>query len=270
MTNSKKRVLIFIAGLAVGEPLGGAERFGADLACALRETACEPILCAFWRRGVSSECRWVEYLTKKDVEVFFAADWPGQFSIPHYVRGLKNITNYLQDRPVDVIHSNFQVGSVSALLLKKKLKAQAVVRTAHLPPNREWGMRLSGMICRQIFTKCLFPLLYDAEVGVSQAIVDSLNQRLASRLTGRYALFIPNGINPSQFQRVIDRYAKRLEFGISNDELIVGSVGRLTDQKGYSFLIDAASHVINCLPNVKFIIIGEGEQGSRLRNRAKA
>ncbi|MEM4723799.1 MAG: glycosyltransferase family 4 protein [Candidatus Hadarchaeum sp.] len=249
--------------------MGGAERFGADLACALKGITWDPILCAFWRRNVFPERHWVEYLTKKDVEVFFAADWPGQFSISHYAKGIGNIVSYIQGRPIDVIHSNFQVGSLSALLLKKKLKAKAIIRTAHLSPNREWGTSLSGMICRQIFTKWIFPIFYDTEVGVSQAIMASLDQRLASQLVGRHASFIPNGINPNKFQMTTGRSAKRLEFGLSNDELVVGSVGRLTNQKGYSFLIDAAYYVTKRLPNTKFIIVGDGDQEFRLHNQAE-
>jgi glycosyltransferase involved in cell wall biosynthesis len=46
-------------------------------------------------------------------------------------------------------------------------------------------------------------------------------------------------------------------------------VGRLTKQKGYDLLIEAAAIAINKFPALYFIIIGDGEEASLLRNRAE-
>jgi len=264
----KIRVLTIISGLAIGEPLGGAERFGIELARSLNRDKFEPIVCAFWRRGVPSEHYWVDYLAKVGVEVFFAMDRGGGFNPSRYMEGLWNIGSYLQDRPVDVIHSHFQLGSVTALLLKRRLGAKALIRTAHGSVRWEWSNTLYGFLCRQVFTKWIFPLGYDAEAGVSQAVVSSLNQRPGVQITGKKALLIYNGICPERF-RVDINQSKRLELGLSQDDLVVGSVGRLSEQKGYAFLIEAALHALAELPNIKFVIIGDGELRASLELKVR-
>jgi len=47
------------------------------------------------------------------------------------------------------------------------------------------------------------------------------------------------------------------------------SVGSLTEQKGYKFLIEAAPLVISCLSSVKFIILGEGSERMSLEKQIK-
>ena len=266
---NKVRVLTLIAGLAIGDPLGGAERFGAELAAHLDQEIFTPIVCAFWRRNKESEKYWSEYLIQRGVEVFFAADWPGRFSVIKFIGALKNITLHFRHAPVAIIHSHFQVGSLAALILKRKLRVKALLRTAHLSPDREWGNGSIAAICRLVFTKFIFPLGFDLEVGVSQASVFALNRRLFARLLNRRALWIPNAISLSRFKSVRHQYIRQ-ELGIAPDELVVGSVGRLTEQKGYIYLVEAASKVISILPKAKFLIIGEGPLRGCLQEYAEA
>lgn len=263
----KIRVLNLTLGLAIGEPLGGAERFVIDLSSHLDKSRFEPIVCAFWRYGVPSEQYWAEYLTKRNVKVFFAEDWAGRYSVLRYVKGLMNIASYLRERPVDVIHSHFQMGSIAALLLKGVLGAKAIIRTAHA--GKEWGDTFLGFLCRQIFTKWIFPAVFDIEVGVSNAIAARLNQRPGVRIAGKKAVVIRNGIPLDRFISTGINQSKRLELGLSADDLVVGTIGRLRKEKGLSTLLEAAAIVNAQLPNVKFLIVGDGELRSSLCRQAE-
>jgi len=261
------RVLIIISGLAIGEPLGGAERFGIELARNLDLAQVEPIVCAFWRRGTPSEEHWLNYLTEAGIEVFFAADWESSLELSKYARGFENIAAYLRNRPVDVIHSHFQVGSIAAWLLRRTLGAKALIRTAHA--GKEWGDTFLGFLCRQVFIKWIFPFVFDIEVGVSRAKVSSLDRRPGARIGGKKALLFYNGISLDRFSRVGTRQDKRLEMGLLLDDPVVGSVGRLRKEKGYSIFLDSAVIVKAQIPNVKFIIIGDGEQRASLERQAE-
>jgi glycosyltransferase involved in cell wall biosynthesis len=59
--------------------------------------------------------------------------------------------------------------------------------------------------------------------------------------------------------RQIDRERVRKELGIGT-ELLVGSVGRLHQQKAYNIFIDAAKIVTQLRSDIKFILVGGGEQ----------
>jgi len=62
----------------------------------------------------------------------------------------------------------------------------------------------------------------------------------------------------------IDRSAVRAELGIQAEDVVVGSVGRLHRQKNYPFLIRMAKTIGAKLRNVRFVIIGDGEDRQSL------
>lgn len=62
--------------------------------------------------------------------------------------------------------------------------------------------------------------------------------------------------------------AARGELGIGQDELAIGTITRLHESKGNSYLVDAAARVVAARPGVRFVIVGEGPLGSDLEAQA--
>ncbi|MEM2294039.1 MAG: glycosyltransferase family 4 protein [Nitrososphaerota archaeon] len=262
----KLNILIIIAGLAIGEHFGGAEKAGAELACALNKKEFNPVVCAFWRRNARSEDDWIYRLDKAGVEVFFAAEH--RKNIVEYIKGIKRITCYLQNRGFDIIHSHFQLGSIAAILLKKTLGAKALIRTAHA--GKEWGDGPIAFLCRQVLTNWFFPFLFNVEIGVSKSIVDALDKRPGARIVGKKALLVYNAVPLDRFAfSVGNRNLARSEIGLPADSPVVGYVGRLRKEKGLTTLIDAAAIVHIHRPEVKFLIVGDGEMRDSLSERVR-
>jgi glycosyltransferase involved in cell wall biosynthesis len=65
-----------------------------------------------------------------------------------------------------------------------------------------------------------------------------------------------NGIETDKFLQPIDREIARKIFGIAPGELVFGNVGRLCEQKGHKFLLQAFAKVSGC---PRLMIIGDGE-----------
>jgi glycosyltransferase involved in cell wall biosynthesis len=96
---------------------------------------------------------------------------------------------------------------------------------------------------------------------------------------GVRAVLMAGGVDPSRIDVVhsgvppIDaglcpsREALRAEWGIGPDEIVIGSVGALTDHKGHRYLIEAARTVIEAFPGVRVLIFGEGELHRELQAR---
>ena len=63
---------------------------------------------------------------------------------------------------------------------------------------------------------------------------------------------------------MVNRDKSRAELEVGS-EFVVGSIGRLTMQKGYFAFLDAAKQIIQVRSDVKFVIIGGGEQEFLLR-----
>ena len=64
--------------------------------------------------------------------------------------------------------------------------------------------------------------------------------------------------------------AARHDLGVAPDEFLIGSVTRLHDSKGNSFLVDAAQRVLQQRPKTRFVVFGEGPLRPELEAQARA
>jgi len=81
-------------------------------------------------------------------------------------------------------------------------------------------------------------------------------------------VYIPNGVDASLYTQPVSRAALRAELGLSADALVIGSVGRLTYQKGFDVLLQALSQPE--LEPVHLLLAGAGEELERLRALARS
>jgi glycosyltransferase involved in cell wall biosynthesis len=78
---------------------------------------------------------------------------------------------------------------------------------------------------------------------------------------------IPNGIDPKQFDILVDSGDIRGELGIPKDALLLGSIGRLEYQKGYDILLNALA-ILN-REDIHLALIGTGSKEKVLRYQAQ-
>lgn len=263
----RARIVQIISGFAVEGPLGGIERFGIELSRNLDSALFEPILCGLWRYHTPYEKQWVDRLRKSGIEAFFAADWNEERPYQSFFSAWRGILEHLNNTSVDLIHSHCQFGDVAAILIARRLHPKAMLRTVH--NEKEWPKRPWR---RWLLTDAVYPLFFQQEVGVSQRVRDNLRHRLTARLLGRESLCIYNAIDLNRFRSSKAqgmREKKRQELRLPLEEPMVITVGRLTRQKGYVFLLQAASIVLQEIPSIRFVIVGEGELEEELRSTAE-
>ena len=86
------------------------------------------------------------------------------------------------------------------------------------------------------------------------------------------SLHLGNGIDLARFTPALageERVRKlRAELGIGEDELVVGTVGRMVREKGYHELFHAARIVRARIPNARFLVVGAGRPGQAGRHHA--
>lgn len=76
---------------------------------------------------------------------------------------------------------------------------------------------------------------------------------------------IVNGIDAGRFK--LRRKPKDAKRTAQDKSVIIGAVGRLHEQKGYAYLIEAAVELVKQLPNAEFRVIGEGNLRLELENQ---
>jgi len=70
---------------------------------------------------------------------------------------------------------------------------------------------------------------------------------------------IYSGMDVGQFVEPLrDPAVLRKELGIATDDIVVGKIARLFNLKGHEYLIEAAPAIVAAIPNVKFLLLGDG------------
>ena len=90
-------------------------------------------------------------------------------------------------------------------------------------------------------------------------------------LTGvrKKAVMVNNGIDCSQYEfNTKIRKEVRNEFEIKDEDFVIGHVGRFIPLKNQAFLIDVIAEVIQFLPSVKLIMVGEGDTLNHVKEYA--
>lgn len=258
------RVLHIVAGLDIGQTFGGAERSGVQLAMEMaRAGTANVTLCAFWQCSGATERFWLDALHKAGVSTHFASPSPPTRDFRATQKALSSIAQLAQ-QPFDAVHAHHEGGTLAALRLKRAGLAKAALRTVYVPTAREWGKGLGAWVMRLATTYLLFPLQLDAEVAVAPQFVASLNIRPIAALFQRKAYLIYNTsaeMKPAQAGPPLP---------IQHTDKVIGTLARLTEQKGLTFLIDAAPAVLTGEPKALFVIAGEGEDRTALEAQAAA
>ncbi|NJO16431.1 MAG: glycosyltransferase [Thioploca sp.] len=74
----------------------------------------------------------------------------------------------------------------------------------------------------------------------------------------KQVVYIPNGVNIKLDKSKYNRFKKREELGISNNTLVLGSIGRLRPQKGFYYLLESINLLSKEFSNLLLLIIGSG------------
>jgi glycosyltransferase involved in cell wall biosynthesis len=143
---------------------------------------------------------------------------------------------------------------------------------------------LCGVRCRYHHDQCNDAFRADSPAAV---FIDTLTNRLSTRILAvsrsveafnleverqprAKVTFLPNSVDLAEFQPA-DPAAKRAareRFGLPADAFLICGVGRLTPQKNFGLLIEAAQPLLG--PDVQLALFGSGPEEAELRRRAGA
>jgi glycosyltransferase involved in cell wall biosynthesis len=113
--------------------------------------------------------------------------------------------------------------------------------------------------------------LTDISIAVSRSTADFLVQ--ARQMPPDKVKTVYLGVPLEEFSRVRpadEIAAARVELGVAPGDFVAGTVTRLHDSKGNSFLVHAARLVLDQRPNARFVIVGEGPLRADLEQQARS
>jgi len=246
---------------------GGLTRFAVELGKGLDPDLFDVILVSlgFYHSQKGQEC--IDQLNAGGIRAYEATRWVENKPYRSFLQSIKTLSKEIARHPVDILHSHSEYTDVSAIILKLTNKIPYVIRTVHYGYQYEWRTKPMRRI---LLTNFFYPILFHTEIGVSQANTTRLNRRRIARLFRREAVCIHNAIPVESFTNLkINTQEKKISLGIPPSATVIGTVGRLADQKGYEYLIGAAQLVLQEYPQAFFLIIGDGPLADELKDMAR-
>lgn len=171
------------------------------------------------------------------------------------LRGLKGcvrLYRQLRAEKVDLLQTYDFYANAIGVVIGRLARVPVVVMSQRVVYVKRWRFWVDRVVSRWAH----------AVTAVSEAV-----RGFCVRTEGMQperVIVIRNGIDLSVADVEYDRGEVRRAHRLLADAPLVGAVGRLSEQKGHSVLIRAAAIVRRQIPNVQFIIVGQGPDHERL------
>jgi len=236
MIKETKKILFIIPRLAQG----GAERTVVDQINNLNPDFFDCWLCTLEREQEPSSWNDVHLPPEKMKQFFFRSFFD--------FKTWKNLIDWLRQEKFDIIYSNLFVGNTIGRLAGRLANIPhliAVEQNVYI--NRSYWERLINFC---------FSFISDYLVAISQSVKNYLITK--EKIPAVKIRVIYNGVDLEKYRFQPDaRQRLRKEFGLTDNDILVLSVGRVSKQKGYDILIETAAKLENNIKNrIHFFIAG--------------
>jgi len=158
------------------------------------------------------------------------------------------------ERGYRIVHTHSGKAGFLGRLAAKLAGVPFVVHTIHGPsfyeyqnPLGNWLYRSAEQVAGEWTTQFV-------------AVAQAMKEKYLAAGIGRSSQYstVYSGMDVEAFVRAKPDPTLRAALGLSDNDLVVGKVARLFRLKGHEFLFEAAPQIIAAVPNVKFLLVGDG------------
>lgn len=227
--------------------VGGAETHVVDLAKGLVQRGHKVFLAVHANespqlRGVVQEQFVLNFRSKKPFD---------------YIALVKQITSIVENNHIEVLHAHQRTSGYVAACVKYLTKAPFLV-TIHDPWNRAYAKKLHAKIYDNIITVSEFlRQRFIHDFGFKPSMVHTVYNG------ANQDIYNPSRVTSDQLSEL------KINFNINENEKIISLIARLYRSKGQQYLIAAAPAILKVVPNVKFLLAGDGPHEALLKKKAQ-
>lgn len=223
-------------------------------------------------------CRENTYASKMDNPVlqgsqFIELKCPITGKTGDLIRLIKKLTNEFKSNHYDIVHIN--TGSISitycCVVAAKKAGIKHIISHSHNTDSKGTHNKHSAkIIVRSALNSMMRWYIRD-----NCSLLFACSKEAGEYLFGKSAVYlekyylIPNAIQTEKF--LFDskkRIDLRKKYGIGNETIVVGCVGRLSEQKNQQFLIDVFSDYQKLNSDSQLWLVGDGDKRKALEEKA--
>jgi putative glycosyl transferase, group 1 len=181
------------------------------------------------------------------------------FTVPSkkesFYRNIKSIDRIFIENRFDIVHSH--MAKSNFIIMKLAKKNGVPLRIAHSHQSMKIDNGPKKIIHKLI--QYMNRKYANKFVGCSEdALIYGFGKKI---LNNNYSsLVLHNAINLERFSfNDLYRNQLRRRYNISDDEVLIGSIGRFTYQKNQQFLLEIINKLVKVSKKNKLLLIGEGE-----------
>jgi glycosyltransferase involved in cell wall biosynthesis len=172
-------------------------------------------------------------------------------------RLVADLRRLLQEQRPDILHTHLYHPNLYGRLAALGLGLKGIVASVHNSYTRvKWHRCLNNY---------LLGWATDRVVAVSPQVWEDV--RRYDRIPVARLSLLPNGIDLGALETDLTREEAKSRLGVTG--FCLGAVGRLEEQKGHAYLLEALPRLESEIPGLVLLLAGEGRQRAALENRAR-
>lgn len=228
---------------------GGAERFLAGLLDHIDRTRFDPVLCCMNWKG-----EWAEPLEKKGIRVIALNKKNGVD-----LQAFGKLVRIIREGRFHIVNTHLWLADVMGRVAAVLGGVPVIVMTAqNVDIWKKWHHRLVDRILALKTAKV---------IAVSEAVKEYYHRQVG--IQAKKIEVIPNAIDVAPYENPGDVTYLYKDFAIKENDFVLACVGRLNFQKGHKFLLASLKEIYNEMPDLKVLIVGEGEEKENLKRMAE-
>ena len=228
---------------------GGAERVIADISLGLNRDRYDVSVWCVSKGGPVAE-----ELQEMDVslQILGISSYFNPFNILKLARWLR------KEKP-DIIHTHGYFASVLGRTAAKLIPKTILINHVH---STYWDYTKRNLWIEKFLSRSTYKIICCSE-AVRDFVTDY--EKIAPSKT----IVIYNGVDEKRFFHSQNTLAARQVLGIEQGIPVVGTVSSLNPHKGHTYLLEAASKVLEVFPATEFILVGDGSMREELEKKTK-
>lgn len=191
-------------------------------------------------------------------------------------RLVSKLATFMREQRYDIVHTHCAKAGVVGRIAAHRAGVPVVTHTFHLFAwQAESGV--GGSLHRRAISaakKSAYVMLERYTASLSNVLITVCEQNRRQATEMRLApaeklVTIYSGIELGRYVASRERRELRVELGLDPDRPVVGSIGRLADQKAPLDLVTAAKRVLKERPDAQIVVVGDGPLAGEVRQAAE-
>lgn len=242
--------MVRIVYMAHAFQVGGAEEMVLNLVRRLPRDRFEPHVCCIHEAGPIGE-----EIRRTGTPVTVLGVTPGM----RQPWAVDRIRRYLRDEKPDIVHTFLLTASLYGRFAAALARVPVVIGSEVNIYERKQR--------RHILIERLLMSVTDRVIVSAESVREFYLRQLHADPAKVDVIY--NAVEWNQLETTAGRRDVRLALGIPGDELVLGVIARLTEQKGHSYLLEALAGTPR-LSRVHLVVVGNGPLDGELKQRADA